>query len=132
MFSLVPPTKRLLAAIFAVTFLSFPAAGIAEGGESQSKPIGISIQVSTDSLFGGNVTSIKVTKVAPGSQAQHAGISEGDEVVKIQGVAVVGADARSLKSHMSFTPGEPKVLVLRKQGGREYEAVLVKGSPSKT
>jgi C-terminal processing protease CtpA/Prc len=132
MFKIARTNMQLLVVASATFSLVAPLSADAQGSQGQPRPIGIGIQVSTDSLLGGNITSIKVTKVVPGSQAQVAGISEGDEIVKIQGVPVVGADARSLKPQMSFTPGESKVLILRKQGGREYEAVLTKNPASKT
>jgi S1-C subfamily serine protease len=87
-------------------------------------PIGFSLQVSADGLFKPKVTKAVVTAVVPGSQAAAAGLAVGDELVRIEGVAVPGTAGSVLKPHMAFVPGKPKKFVFKRTTGREYEAVL--------
>jgi C-terminal processing protease CtpA/Prc len=67
-----------------------------------------------------------VDLVEPESQAQKAGLSLGDELIKVQDVIVPGTDASVLKPHMEFVSGKPKKLLFRRPNGQTYEAMLVK------
>ena len=96
------------------------------GAESTPKPIGISIEVDTDSLFGGKVNRIVVTKVAPESQAKAAGVTAGDEIVQLEGKVVQGVEAKALKPHMEFVPGKSKRIGLKRTDGSLYEVTLTK------
>ena len=96
------------------------------GAESTPKPIGISVEVDTDSMFGGRVNKIVVTKVAPESQAKAAGVTAGDEIVQLEGKAIQGIEAKALKPQMEFAPGKPKRIGLKRNDGSLYEITLTK------
>jgi membrane-associated protease RseP (regulator of RpoE activity) len=70
------------------------------------------------------VTHIFITKVHPGTDADKAGLQEGDEIVKLDGKPVKGLDPRIIKDSplgrilLNRTPGEPlnlEVITHRKQ-----------------
>jgi C-terminal processing protease CtpA/Prc len=111
----------LLAASIVATMLVCPAAA-----EPNSKPIGLSIEVDTDSVFGGKVNKVLVTKVSPASQASAAGVAAGDEVIQVHGKVVPGAEARSLKPQMEFIPGQPKRIAFKRVNGSVYEVTFTK------
>jgi predicted metalloprotease with PDZ domain len=94
--------------------------------QQPSGRIGFSLKVQADGFFNPKVTKIVVDLVEPESQAQKAGLSLGDELIKVQDVVVPGTDASVLKPHMEFVSGKPKKLVFRRPNGQTYEAMLVK------
>ena len=70
------------------------------------------------------VTHIFITKVHPGTDADKAGLQEGDEIVKLDGEPVKGLDPRIVKDSplgrilLNRTPGEAlnlEVITHRKQ-----------------
>lgn len=70
------------------------------------------------------VTHIFITKVHPGTDADKAGLQEGDEIVKLDGEPVKGLDPRIVKDSplgrilLNRPPGEPlnlEVITHRKQ-----------------
>jgi hypothetical protein len=70
------------------------------------------------------VTHIFITKVHPGTDADKAGLQEGDEIVKLDGEPVKGLDPRIVKDSplgrilLNRAPGEPlnlEVITHRKQ-----------------
>jgi predicted metalloprotease with PDZ domain len=94
--------------------------------QQPSGRIGFSLKVEADGFFNPKVTKIVVDLVEPESQAQKAGLSLGDELIKVQDVVVPGTDASVLKPHMEFVSGKPKKLLFRRPNGQTYEAMLVK------
>jgi predicted metalloprotease with PDZ domain len=94
--------------------------------QQPSGRIGFSLKVQADGFFNPKVTKIVVDLVEPESQAQKAGLSLGDELIKVQDVIVPGTDASVLKPHMEFVSGKPKKLLFRRPNGQTYEAMLVK------
>lgn len=96
---------------------------------AQPRPIGFSLQVSTEGLFSPKVVKAVVGEVQPGSQAKAAGLSTGDELLRVEGIEVPGHDAYALKPHMEFVPGKPKRLMFRRSDGSTYEATLTKPAP---
>jgi ABC-type sugar transport system substrate-binding protein len=92
--------------------------------QQPSGRIGFSLKVQADGFFNPKVTKIVVDLVEP--QAQKAGLSLGDELIKVQDVIVPGTDASVLKPHMEFVSGKPKKLLFRRPNGQTYEAMLVK------
>jgi len=95
--------------------------------QSAGKSLGFSLQVSVDGIFSPKVAKAVVKSVEAGSQAQAAGLAVGDELIRVEGVQVLGAQASDLKPHMQFEVGKPKKLVLRRADGKEYEVTLTKG-----
>lgn len=96
---------------------------------AQPRPIGFSLQVSTDGILSPKVVKAVVGKVAEDSQAKAAGLAAGDELIKVEGIDVPGNGAYTLKPHMEFVPGKPKRLTFRRADGSTYEATLTKPLP---
>jgi C-terminal processing protease CtpA/Prc len=94
--------------------------------QQSSGRIGFSLNVQADGFFNPKVIKITVNQVEPGSQAQLAGLTIGDELIQVQDVEVPGAEASVLKPHIEFVKGKPKKLVFKKANGQIYEATLVK------
>ena len=107
--------------------LLLAAAGAATA-QAPGKPIGFSIEVSTDGLFSTTVQKVVVTNVVPDSQAQASGLVVGDELVKVQGLVVPGNSATTLKPAMAFVPGVPKKLVFKHGNGAEYEVTFTRAA----
>ena len=116
------PFARRLASALALGVASFAAS-------AQPKPIGFSLQVSTDGILSPKVVKAVVGKVQDDSQAKAAGMAAGDELIKVEGIDVPGNGAFTLKPHMEFVPGKPKRLVFKRADGSTYEATLTKPLP---
>lgn len=119
---LARPCVRLLACALALGAASLPAG-------AQPKPIGFSLQVSTDGILSPKVVKAVIGKVQDDSQAKAAGLAVGDELIKVEGIEVPGNGALTLKPHMEFVPGKPKRLMFRRADGSTYEATLTKPLP---
>ena len=96
---------------------------------AQARPIGFSLQVSTEGILSPKVVKAVVGKVQDDSQAQAAGMAVGDELIKVEGIDVPGNGAFTLRPHMEFVPGKPKRLVFKRADGSTYEATLTKPLP---
>lgn len=95
--------------------------------QAADSKIGLSINVDGKGAFWNPVvTHIWVTAVANGSLAQTAGLREGDEIVQIDGHAVVGRRAADLKPFMVFKAGDSRVLSIRHSSGELTEVRLTK------
>jgi C-terminal processing protease CtpA/Prc len=118
--------------IIAITGLLLVLAPIQQvGAQTSEKKIGFGVKVSTDGFFSSTIAKVEVTQVSPDSQALAAGVSPGDELVKIQDVAVPGNSASKLKEHMDFIPGVPKKIVFKRTNGAEYEVVFIRAGAQK-
>ncbi len=93
---------------------------------AEPKPIGFSLQVSTDGILSPKVTRAVVGQVLDNSQAKAAGLATGDELIRVDGIEVPGNGAFMLKPHMEFVPGKPKRLMFKRTDGSTYEATLTK------
>ena len=89
-----------------------------------SEKFGFGLQVQADGFFNPKVIKVLVNLVEPGSQADTAGLSLGDELIRVQDFSLPGTDTASLKPHMNFAQGMPKSLVFRRPNGQTYEATL--------
>ena len=112
-------TTRLVLLTFLVSITQVHA-------QQSSGRIGFSLNVQADGFFNPKVIKITVNQVEPGSQAQLAGLTIGDELIQVQDVEVPGAEASVLKPHIEFVKGKPKKLVFKRVNGQIYEATLVK------
>jgi len=119
---LTRPVACRLACALALGVASFAAS-------AEPKPIGFSLQVSTDGILSPKVVKAVVGKVQDDSQAKAAGMAAGDELIKVEGIDVPGNGAFTLKPHMEFVPGKPKRLVFKRADGSTYEATLTKPLP---
>ncbi len=100
--------------------------------QPSEKKIGFGIQVSTDGFLSSTIAKVAVTQVSPDSQALAAGVSAGDELVKIQDVTVPGNSAITLKEQMNFVPGIPKKITFKRSNGTEYEVIFIRAAAQKT
>ena len=96
------------------------------------KKIGFAISVSTDGFFSSTIAKVAVTQIAPDSQALAAGVTAGDEVVKVQEITVPGNSATKLKEHMDFVPGVPKKITFKRANGTEYDVVFTRAAAAKS
>jgi C-terminal processing protease CtpA/Prc len=89
-----------------------------------SERFGLGLQVQADGFFNPKVIKVLVNLVEPESQAHTAGLSLGDELIRVQDFSLPGTDTALLKPHMNFVQGMPKRLVFRRPNGQTYEATL--------
>jgi len=94
--------------------------------------IGFAVEVSTDGFFSSKITKVAISRVSPNSQALAAGVTAGDEIVKIQDISVPGNSTGKLKEHMDFVPGVPKKLTFKRANGTEYEVVFTRAAAPKS
>ena len=71
------------------------------------------------------VTRIAIDKVAPGTPAARGGLRAGDEIVKIEGVAVAGQKGKALQAAAARDVGQTLTLELKRPSGERYTAALV-------
>ena len=71
------------------------------------------------------VTRIAIDKVAPGTPAARGGLRAGDEIVKIEGVAVAGRKGKALQAAATREVGQTLNLELKRPGGERYSVALV-------
>lgn len=97
------------------------------GAAAQRAPssLGISLEVHADGVFRPRIVKVLVKNVEPGSPVQAAGLSAGDELIRVEGVTLPGALASTMTDPMRPESGKPKRLGLRRPGGQEHDAVLV-------
>jgi C-terminal processing protease CtpA/Prc len=89
-----------------------------------SARFGFGLQIQADGFFNPKVIKVLVNLVELGSQAHTAGLSLGDELIRVQDFSIPGTDTALLKPHMNFVQGMPKMLVFRRPNGQTYEATL--------
>ena len=89
-----------------------------------SARFGFGLQIQADGFFNPKVIKFLVNLVELGSQAHTAGLSLGDELIRVQDFSIPGTDTALLKPHMNFVQGMPKMLVFRRPNGQTYEATL--------
>ena len=89
-----------------------------------SERFGLGLQVQADGYFNPKVIKVLVNLVEPGSQADTAGLSLGDELIRVQDLSLPGTDMALIKFHIDFFQGMPKTLVFRRPSGQTYEAIL--------
>lgn len=89
-----------------------------------SDKFGFGLQVQANGFFNPKVIKVLVNLVEPGSQAHAAGLSLGDELIRVQDLSLPGTDTALLKPHMNFVQGITKRLVFKRPNGQTYEATL--------
>jgi C-terminal processing protease CtpA/Prc len=89
-----------------------------------SARFGFGLQIQADGFFNPKVIKVLVNLVEPGSQADTAGLSPGDELIRVQDLSLPGTDIALLKSHVNFFQEIPKTLLFRRPSGQTYEATL--------
>lgn len=71
------------------------------------------------------VKKIRIASVEPGTPAALSGIAANDEIIKFEGVAVVGRKAKDLKSLASRDVGQTLNLEMKRPDGTVYRTSLV-------
>lgn len=72
-----------------------------------------------------NLRSIKIDKVFPASPAAKAGLASGDMILELEGIAVEGAKADTLKAVIQKSPGETLRLKIKRGADAPHEISLV-------
>jgi C-terminal processing protease CtpA/Prc len=107
----------------AVSLLS-PVAGRGQGSPTARPTLGFSLQIETSGLLNPTIDRATVKGVIAGSPAEKGGLSNGDELLAIDGVSLPGAEASRVRALLSFTPGTSRLLTLRRPDGARYETTL--------
>jgi S1-C subfamily serine protease len=108
----------------AILLLGLVLSGGAMAGERGY--FGFAPEVSAGGFFlNPTVKRIAIHSVAPDSPAARGGIRAGDEVVDVEGVAVVGSKALKLRGLAEREVGQTLHLRLRRPDGAVYAVALV-------
>jgi len=87
---------------------------------------GLAFSVETEGFsFNPTIQSAKVDSVVPASPAAGAGISPGDVVLAVQGIAIAGAKADVLKAAMKKSVGETLRLKIKRGDAEPREVQMV-------
>ena len=107
-----------------ILLLGLLLSGVAMAGERGY--FGFAPEVSAGGFFlNPTVRRIAIHSVAPDSPAARGGIHAGDEVLAVEGVAVVGSKALKLRSLAAREVGQTLHLRLRRPDGAVYAVALV-------
>lgn len=86
--------------------------------------MGFSLHIETSGLLNPTINRATVKGVIAGSPAAKGGLSNGDELLAIDGVSLPGAEASKVRPLLSFTPDTSRRLTLRRPDGAHYETTL--------
>ena len=112
-------TARLF--VFPLLLLCATAASAGERGY-----FGFGLQVATKGFFlSPEVTSLKISKVVPGTPADRVGIRAGDTILRVEDMLVVGSKAMDLKSRAARDVGQTLHLQLRHADGQTFAVNMV-------
>jgi C-terminal processing protease CtpA/Prc len=90
---------------------------------------GFSISVDAEGIsLNPKLRSIKVEKIFPSSPAAKAGLAQGDVVLEVEGIAVEGAKADTLKAAMQKSVGETLHLKVKHGADAPHEVALTAAS----
>ena len=91
---------------------------------------GFVISADADGWLHPVVKSITVSKVFPDSPAAKAGITAGDSVVEVQGIAVAGGAADTLQAALKKAVGETLRLKIRHGGDIREVSLMAVAAPA--
>ena len=86
---------------------------------------GFALAIDADGILNPRLRSIKIDKIFPASPAANAGLSTGDMIVEIEGIAVEGAKADALKTAMQKSVGETLRLKVKHGADASQEVSLI-------
>jgi C-terminal processing protease CtpA/Prc len=87
---------------------------------------GFGLEVATKGFFlSPEITSLKISKVVPGTPADRVGIRAGDTILRVEDMAVVGSKALDLKARAAKDVGQPLHLQLRHADGQVFAVNMV-------
>ena len=117
-----PASNRFSALAFAIALLLWSGSALA----GERGYFGFVPAVSGNGFFlNPTVTRIAIDKVAPGTPAAKGGLRAGDEIVKIEGVAVAGQKGKALQAAATREVGQTLNLELKRPSGERYSVALV-------
>ena len=90
-----------------------------------SERFGLGLQVQADGFFNPKVIKVLVNLVEAESQAHTAGLSLGDELIRVQDFSLPGTDTALLKPHMNFFKECQRGLYLEDQTDRHTKQPLL-------
>jgi C-terminal processing protease CtpA/Prc len=94
--------------------------------------LGFTVYVAVDGSYAKPILkSVHVQEIEPGSPAEVGGLKVDDEIVRVQGQPLVGANARDVAAIVQVPPGERLRLVVRGSDGAERHVTIVAGPPVK-
>jgi C-terminal processing protease CtpA/Prc len=117
----VTRSRRAFLAAAALLFLPLASQAAEKGW------FGFSLSIDADGILDPKLRSIKIEKVFLGSPAAKAGLSVGDMIVEIEGVAVDGAKADTLKAAMQKSVGETLRLKIKRGADASQDVSLIAG-----
>ncbi|HTB90869.1 MAG TPA: PDZ domain-containing protein [Steroidobacteraceae bacterium] len=88
---------------------------------------GFALAIDADGILNPKLRSIKIDKIFPASPAAKAGLSAGDMIVEIDGIAVEGAKADTLKAAMQKSVGETLRLKIKRGADAFQDVSLIAG-----
>ena len=87
---------------------------------------GFGLEVATKGFFlSPEVTSLKISKVVPGTPADRVGIRAGDTILRVEDMVVVGSKALDLKARAARDVGQTLHLQLRHADGQTFAVNMV-------
>ena len=87
---------------------------------------GFGLQVATKGFFlSPEVTSLKISKVVPGTPADRVGIRAGDTILRVEDMVVLGSKALDLKARAARDVGQALHLQLRHADGQVFAVDVV-------
>jgi C-terminal processing protease CtpA/Prc len=86
---------------------------------------GFALAIDADGILNPKLRSIKIDKIFPASPAAKAGLSAGDMIVEIEGIAVEGAKADTLKAAMQKSVGETLRLKIKRGTDAAQDVSLI-------
>lgn len=110
--------KRVVVAIAFSLLLAQPA--LAEGEGDTWFGFGMTTSVS---LFM-NITSMVVNNLQPDSEAERAGVRNGQKITAIAGCKIPGCGARKAQALFNVAVGETVVFSLEREDGSTFQAPL--------
>ena len=116
-------TRSRLAFLAAAALLFSPLASHA----AEKGWFGFSLSIDADGILDPKLRSIKIEKIFLGSPAAKAGLSVGDMIVEIEGIAVDGAKADALKAAIQKSVGETLRLKVKRGADASQDVSLIAG-----
>eukprot|EP00825_Cyclidium_porcatum_P016115 TRINITY_DN19262_c0_g1_i1.p2 TRINITY_DN19262_c0_g1~~TRINITY_DN19262_c0_g1_i1.p2 ORF type:complete len:119 (-),score=14.48 TRINITY_DN19262_c0_g1_i1:192-548(-) len=89
--------------------------------------IGITIKAEVEGLLSPKLSELTVTKVAPGSPAEKAGIRKGDWITRVEDCPIPGCPADRAKVALKKSPGETVKLAGVHADKTAWQATVVVG-----
>ena len=114
-------TRAARSLVLPLLLLCATAASAGERGT-----FGFGLEVATKGFFlSPEITSLKISKVLPGTPAERAGIRAGDTILRVEDMVVIGSKALDLKARAARDVGQALHLQLRHADGQVFAVNMV-------